>query len=48
MKLDRKLMALSKTHTLEANGDKLQRSPESIFKKAVRLGLSINPTAKLK
>jgi hypothetical protein len=41
MKSDRELMVLSKTHTLETIADQLQRSPESVLKRAARLGLSI-------
>jgi hypothetical protein len=41
MKSDRELMVLSKTHTLEAIADQLQHSPESVLKRAARLGLSI-------
>jgi alpha-D-ribose 1-methylphosphonate 5-triphosphate synthase subunit PhnG len=41
MKSDRELIAVSKTHTLEAIADQLQRSPESVLKRAARLGLSI-------
>jgi hypothetical protein len=40
MKSERELIALSKTHTLEAIADQLQRSPELILKRD-RLGLSI-------
>jgi hypothetical protein len=41
MKLDRELIALSKTRTLEAIAAKVQRPPESVLKRAVRLGLTI-------
>jgi hypothetical protein len=41
MKLDRELIALSKTRTLEAIAAKVQREPESILKRAARLGLTI-------
>jgi hypothetical protein len=41
MKLDRELIALSKTRTLEAIAAKVQRLPESILKRASKLGLSI-------
>jgi hypothetical protein len=41
MKTDRELIALSKTHTLEAVVEHFQRTPEVIRAKAVRLGLSI-------
>jgi hypothetical protein len=40
MKSERELIALSKTHKLEAIADQLQRSPELILKRD-RLGLSI-------
>jgi hypothetical protein len=46
MKTDRKLIALSKTHTLEAIADQLQRPHTAILTKAKRLGLSIKRTAK--
>ena len=42
MKLDRELIALSKTRTLEAIAAKVQREPESILKRAARLGLTID------
>jgi hypothetical protein len=48
MESDRELIALSKTKTLEALADQLQRSPAEILKKAKRLGLSIKQTAKAK
>jgi hypothetical protein len=41
MKLDRELIALSKTRTLEVIAAKVQRQPESVLKRAVRLGLTI-------
>jgi hypothetical protein len=41
MKLDRELIALSKTRTLEAIAAKVQRAPESVLKRALRLGLTI-------
>jgi hypothetical protein len=41
MKLDRELIALSKTRTLEAIAAKVQRRPESVLKRAARLGLTI-------
>lgn len=41
MKLDRELIALSKTRTLEAIAAKVQRPPESVLKRAARLGLTI-------
>jgi hypothetical protein len=46
MKSDRELIALSKTHTLEAIADKLQHPPATILKKAKRLGLSIKRRGK--
>jgi hypothetical protein len=46
MKSDRELIAMSKTHTLEAIAEQLQRPPVEILKKAKRLGLSIKQTAK--
>jgi hypothetical protein len=39
MKTDRELIALSKTHKLEALLDHLERTPEAILAKAKRLGL---------
>jgi hypothetical protein len=48
MKADRELMALSKTQTLEAIADQLQRPPATILRAAKRLGLSIKRTAKRK
>ena len=41
MKQDRELIALSKTHTLEALADQLPRPPKLILDKAKKLGLSI-------
>jgi hypothetical protein len=41
MKLDRELIALSTTRTLEAIAAKVQRLPESVLKRASKLGLSI-------
>jgi hypothetical protein len=41
MAMDRELIALAKTHTLETIADRLQRSPGAILKKAARLGLTI-------
>jgi hypothetical protein len=41
MKNDRELIALSKTHTLEAIADQLERSPKFVLRRALRLGLSI-------
>lgn len=41
MKNDRVLIALSKTHTLEAIADQLERSPKFVRRRALRLGLSI-------
>jgi hypothetical protein len=42
MKSERELIALSKTHTLEAIAEQFQRpAAESILKKAAKLGLSI-------
>jgi hypothetical protein len=46
MKADRELIAASKTQTLEAIADKLQRPPATILRAAKRLGLSIERTAK--
>jgi hypothetical protein len=48
MKADAELISLSKTHTLEAIAEQLQRPPESILQKAKRLGLPIKHTAKAK
>jgi hypothetical protein len=41
MQSDRQLIALAKTHSLKAIADKLQHTPESILRKAAKLGLSI-------
>jgi DNA-binding MurR/RpiR family transcriptional regulator len=48
MRHDRELIALSKTHTLEAIADQLQRPPATILRAAKRLGLSIKRGAKRK
>jgi hypothetical protein len=48
MKEDRELIALSKTHTLEALADQLQRPPKLILDKAKRLGVSLKRAAGLK
>jgi hypothetical protein len=41
MKDDRELIAFSKTHSLQAIANRMQRSPATILKTAARLGLSI-------
>ncbi len=41
MKTDRDLIQLAKSQSLQAIVDKLQRSPDSILRRAARLGLSI-------
>jgi hypothetical protein len=41
MKADRELIALSKTKTLEAIADQIQRPPATILRAAKRLGLSV-------
>jgi hypothetical protein len=46
MKTDRELIQLAKSQTLEAIADQIQRSPDSILKRAARLGLSIKRQAK--
>jgi hypothetical protein len=46
MKLDRELIALSKTHTPQVIADKLQRPQAAVLKRAKRLGLSIRGKAK--
>jgi len=46
MATDRELMALAKTHTLEAIADELKRPPAYILKRAARLGASIKRKAK--
>ena len=46
MKSDRELIAFSKTQTLEAIADQLQRPPKAILTHAKRLGLSIKRKAK--
>jgi hypothetical protein len=38
MRAERELIALSRTHTLEALADHFERSPAEILKKAARLG----------
>jgi hypothetical protein len=43
MKIDRELIALSKTKPLDALVDHFERPPKSILDKAKRLGLSIEP-----
>jgi hypothetical protein len=43
MKIDRELIALSKTKPLDALVDHFQRPPKLILDKAKRLGLSIKP-----
>jgi hypothetical protein len=48
MRTDRELIALSKTHTLEAISDQLQRQPKAILTKAKRQGLSIRRKANRK
>jgi IS30 family transposase len=48
MRHDRELIALSKTKTLEAIADQLQRPPATILRAMKRLGLSIRHTAKTK
>jgi hypothetical protein len=42
MKGERELIALSKTHTLEAIADSLRRPPATILQAAKRLGLKGN------
>jgi len=46
MKSDRELIELAKSHSLEAIADKIKRSPATVLKQAVRLGLSIKRKAK--
>ena len=41
MKADRELIELAKTETLEAIADHFKLPPQSILKKAVKLGLTI-------
>jgi hypothetical protein len=41
MKSDRELIQLTKSETLEAIANHLQRSPAYVLKRAVRLGLTI-------
>jgi hypothetical protein len=48
MKDDRKLIKLAKSHSLEAIAEKTQRSPATVRKQAVRLGLSIKRKANVK
>jgi hypothetical protein len=46
MKLDRELIALSKTHTPQAIAEQFQRPQAAVLKRAKRLGLSIRGKAK--
>jgi DNA-binding CsgD family transcriptional regulator len=46
MKSDRELIELAKSHSLEAIAEKINRSPATVLKQAVRLGLSIKRKAK--
>ena len=46
MKIDRELIQLAKSRTLEGIADHLQRSPAYVLKRAARLGLSIKRKAK--
>ena len=46
MKSDRNLMELAKSYSLEAIAEKINRSPATIRRHAVRLGLSIKGKAK--
>jgi hypothetical protein len=46
MKSDRELIQLAKLGTLETIADQLQRPPDSILKRAARLGLSKKQKAK--
>ena len=48
MKDDRELIRLAKSHSLEAIAEKTQRSPATVRKQAVRLGLSIKRKANVK
>ena len=46
MRAERELIALSRTHTLEALADHFERSPAEILKKAARLGGAIKRETK--
>jgi len=46
MKDDRELIELAKTKTLESIADQFQRSPKSVLKQAVKLGLTIKRKGK--
>jgi hypothetical protein len=46
MKVDRELIQLAKSQTLEAISDELGYTPAYILKRAARLGLSIKRKAK--
>jgi hypothetical protein len=46
MKVDRELIELAKTETLEAIADHFQRSPKSVLMKAKKLGLTIKRKGK--
>ena len=48
MKLDREIIKLAKSRTLETIAEKLQRRPRTVHKRAVRLGLSIRRRPKRK
>jgi hypothetical protein len=46
MKQDRQLIELAKTETLEALAHHFQRSPKSVLKQALKLGLTIKRKGK--
>jgi hypothetical protein len=46
MKEDRELIELAKTEALEALADHFQRSPKSVLKQALKLGLTIKRKGK--
>jgi hypothetical protein len=48
MKSDRELIVLSKTKTLDAIAEQLNRPPAAILRKAKRPGLSIKRSTRLK
>jgi hypothetical protein len=46
LKSDRELIELAKSQSLEVIADQLQRTPDTVLKKAARLGLSIERKVK--
>jgi hypothetical protein len=48
MKQDRELIELAKTEDLQALADHFQRSPKSVLKQALKLGLTIKRKGKMR